>query len=73
MDKSKEIIALAHTLEFLDYKAEREPGFVEGVQASKIVSPEKVLKRGIGDLDFDPMYFLGTEITSPEGWAKKKI
>jgi hypothetical protein len=32
-------------------------------------NPDKWLRRGIQDLDFDPYYFLATGKTSPEGWA----
>ena len=35
--------------------------------------PEKWLRRGIQDLDFDPVYFLATGETSPEGWAVSMI
>lgn len=50
-------------LEFADYAKKR------GDSAS---DPEVWLRRGIADLDFDPVYFLATEQTSPEGWAVKK-
>ena len=33
--------------------------------------PERWIRRGIADLDFDPYYFLATGETSPEGWAAK--
>ena len=64
----EELTSLAGILEFLDYKAVREPGFVSDSPTS-VVNPENVLKRGIADLDFDPMFLLGTGKTSPEGWA----
>lgn len=67
----EELVSLAGILNFLDYKAVREPGFVSDAPSS-VLNPENVLKRGIADLDFDPMFFLGTEQTSPEGWAVNK-
>jgi len=32
---------------------------------------DKMLRAGIGYLDFDPKYFLASDITSLEGWATK--
>lgn len=62
------IKALADALNFLDYAKEREAPFGGGPK----LKPEYIVRKGIADLDFDPIYFLGTEQTSPEGWLVEK-
>jgi hypothetical protein len=68
---------LAQALSMFDYAKGRESeALTEEAEKAAVVRSydakiEQVIRKGIGDLDFDPAYFLGTEQTSPEGWAKK--
>jgi hypothetical protein len=68
-DIRKQIVSLAQVLNYLDYAPERQAKF-GGFKPP--VDPQKILKHGIADLDFDPYFFLQTEQTSPEGWATAK-
>ena len=68
MDKMQQIKLLAQALDFYEYKRNREAGFAEINEDPT----DKILRMGIGDLDFDPDFFLGTGQESPEGWAVKK-
>lgn len=58
---------LKTSLEFADYAVKRGDS-VKGTATD----PEKWIRQGIQDLDFDPFFFLGTGKTSPEEWAIPK-
>jgi hypothetical protein len=51
----------AKGIDFTTYQRER---------GEETADPNVWLRRGIADLDFDPIYFLATGETSLEGWAK---
>ena len=70
MTKREELEKLADALKFYDYARERDTTKTAGIDYD--ASLDKLFHQGIGDLDFDPYFFLGTEQTSPEGWAIKK-
>lgn len=63
---NKQIEKLAQALAFADYATERAKDF-----GGSVIDPGDIVKKGIGDLDFDPFYYLSTKQTSPEGWATK--
>jgi len=64
----EQLSVLKHAIDLSDYQqTSRDPSFSNG----GMISLEKVLRRGISDLDFDPYYFLGTGNTSADGWATK--
>jgi hypothetical protein len=64
---STQMPELKRALEFFDYDAQR----CAAVGAPPPQRSEEVIRRGISDLDFDPVYFLATGVTSAEGWASK--
>lgn len=59
MDKSIAIRNLHGGLEFLDYKLQRDMDPDNQVATRKNI--DKLLKKGIDDLDFDWYYFLHSE------------
>jgi hypothetical protein len=54
------VIALGHALEMRDLMLEKEGHRLDTDHSKLVVA-------GIKDLDFDPVYYLATGITSPEG------
>jgi hypothetical protein len=72
---AKDIIRLKEAVDFCDSAEER--GEQVGMRTSEdpepvMVQAEFFIRKGIADLDFDPLYYLGTGNTSPEGWALSK-
>jgi hypothetical protein len=71
----EDLTFLAQSLAHLDYTKQRQAQFSSEVPA---VTETDIVHRGIGDLDFDWKYFLGTDseaktgVTSPDGWACTK-
>lgn len=67
MTQQQKMEKLAAGVAFFDYASQRAnaAGLPSEGDSSGLI------RQGIADLDFDPVYFLGTGETSPEGWAVK--
>jgi len=59
-----ELQKLAEVLDYIEHAKTRG-------DASCTLQPERFLRKGIADLDFDPYDYLHFGETTPEGWAKK--
>lgn len=66
-----ELPSLINGLQLLDHLNESRTDNPPNVHSSSFTQ-EAIMRRAIGDLDFDGFYFLQTGKESPEGWAINK-